>query len=333
MADPQTVNVGLSVPLLGSNVGTWNVPVNGDFVAIDGLIAGVTTIGLGSTNVTLTAPAGFVPTPGAGPTQAQNSVLRFTGLLTANVTVTLPLPGRYLVENLTTGNFTVQLFGNAGGQRVSTAQGSRVLIYNDGVNCYFINDSGSSPGKMELWAGITAMPSWVGFCTTPPYVVCDGSIYNFVTFPFLGAKLGATFGGNGVTTFGVPDMRGRVPLAYDGTGARITVGGCGINGQVLGSSLNTQTNTIIVSNLPAYTPAGSVSVTSTVSTIGLFNGGLGGFATPGPGAALTAGIGTSASATSVTSTGGLAGNAQGGASQPMNNVQPSQVVGIWVIHT
>jgi microcystin-dependent protein len=38
------------------------------------------------------------------------------------------------------------------------------------------------------------------------YVLGDGSVYNIATFPQLGAYLGSTYGGNGTTTFGVPDL-------------------------------------------------------------------------------------------------------------------------------
>src|SRR5207253_10582042 len=99
-----TVNVGLIVPNTGDLVDTWGTAAtNPDYVAIDGLLAGVQTISVASTPVTLTSPAAFTPTPGAGPTQSQNRGLRFTGVLTADVTVTLPLPGSYIGENLATG--------------------------------------------------------------------------------------------------------------------------------------------------------------------------------------------------------------------------------------
>jgi microcystin-dependent protein len=49
---------------------------------------------------------------------------------------------------------------------------------------------------------------------TPPsgYLLCDGTVYNVSAYPTLGALLVALtqYGGNGTTTFGVPDRRGRV---------------------------------------------------------------------------------------------------------------------------
>lgn len=41
------------------------------------------------------------------------------------------------------------------------------------------------------------------------WLLCDGTIYNSVDYPDLAAKLGTTYGGNGTTTFGVPDLISR----------------------------------------------------------------------------------------------------------------------------
>ena len=102
MAEPQTVNGGLIVPNTGDLVGTWgSAALNPDFVAIDGFLCGVQTVSVSSSPVTLTSPSGFTPTPGGGPTQSQNAILRITGSLGSNVQITLPLPGYMIVENLT----------------------------------------------------------------------------------------------------------------------------------------------------------------------------------------------------------------------------------------
>lgn len=44
------------------------------------------------------------------------------------------------------------------------------------------------------------------------YLMLDGSIYNIADFPVLGPKFGSKYGGNGTTTFGVPDARGKFIL-------------------------------------------------------------------------------------------------------------------------
>jgi microcystin-dependent protein len=44
------------------------------------------------------------------------------------------------------------------------------------------------------------------------YLICNGSLKNIADYPALFAVISNTFGGDGITTFRVPDMRGRVPL-------------------------------------------------------------------------------------------------------------------------
>lgn len=44
------------------------------------------------------------------------------------------------------------------------------------------------------------------------WLVCDGSTPAISSYEALAALLGTTYGGDGSTTFGLPDMRGRVPI-------------------------------------------------------------------------------------------------------------------------
>ena len=332
MTEPMTVNVGLIVPNTGDLVDTWgSAATNPDYVAIDGLIAGVQTISATNVPITLTAPAAFVPTPGGGPTQSQNRVLRFTGVISGDVRVTLPLPGAYIIENLTTGNFVLSFQGVTATEVIGTPQGERLEIYNDGANVRFVNLG--RMGVQEMWSGLSAMPAWVGQCTVKPYLLCDGTVYNYSDFPFLGPRLNSQFGGNGITTFATQDLRGRVPLAYDGTGTRITVAGCGINGQTIGAAAGptAQVNTLGTTHLPPYTPTGGVSgaVTFPDAGVSINVGGTVNGLTRGT-------VGSLADITGTLNpvwTGSFVGNAQGGTSTPVNNVQPSIVTGIWVVKT
>ena len=52
----------------------------------------------------------------------------------------------------------------------------------------------------------------------PPegWAKCDGQELPISQNPALASLLGTHFGGNGSTTFGLPDLRGRVPMAYGG---------------------------------------------------------------------------------------------------------------------
>ena len=60
---------------------------------------------------------------------------------------------------------------------------------------------------------------YIGEIRTVPYtfapvgwLFCDGSLQNISTYEALYALIGTTYGGDGQTTFGLPDFRGRVPM-------------------------------------------------------------------------------------------------------------------------
>jgi len=54
-----------------------------------------------------------------------------------------------------------------------------------------------------------------GFSFPPRnWVQCNGQMLSIQQHQALFALLGTTYGGNGVNTFGLPDLRGRVPVGY-----------------------------------------------------------------------------------------------------------------------
>lgn len=53
------------------------------------------------------------------------------------------------------------------------------------------------------------------------WLICDGSTPTIQQYQMLAALLGTTYGGDGSTTFGLPDLRGRVPI---GAGAGTPIG-------------------------------------------------------------------------------------------------------------
>jgi microcystin-dependent protein len=59
----------------------------------------------------------------------------------------------------------------------------------------------------------------VGFNFAPVgYMLCWGQLVSIAQNDALFALLGTTFGGDGVTTFGLPDLRGRVPISQGQSG-------------------------------------------------------------------------------------------------------------------
>ena len=312
---PTTVNGGLIIPNTGDLPGTWGSnALNPNFVSIDGLFGGATTISASNAPIVLTSPSGFAPTPSAGPTQAQNAVLQFTGTLTANVQVTLPIPGYYIINNQTTGAFVLSFRAIGSGQVIAVDQQDDVHIYNNGTNVRFVNLG--RIGETAMWAGLTALPAWVTACTQQPYLVCDGTVYNFTAYPALAQRLLGKFGGNGISTFAVPDSQGRLQLPYDGTGTRITSAVSGINGQTIGAAGGDQ-NTQAHSHTFAGTPNGTnFAVSGNLAAVNFGSSGFGGNWI------------NSLNVSQVPTPAGTNSTFGAGASQ---NVQPSQVTGIMVI--
>lgn len=71
------------------------------------------------------------------------------------------------------------------------------------------------------------------------WLACDGSTQPITNYEALASLLGTTYGGDGSSTFGLPDLRGRVPI---GAGP----------GNPLGSTTGTETVTLMTSQLPSH---------------------------------------------------------------------------------
>ena len=107
------------------------------------------------------------------------------------------------------------------------------------------------------------------------WMFCNGQTLNIQTNAALYALLGIQFGGNGQTTFNLPDLRGRIPVAVNNTVAPDRIVTAPVNAQgvptrpgVVGDTLGANvrlassgsTNfTLTVNNLPAHSHAATVS--------------------------------------------------------------------------
>lgn len=80
---------------------------------------------------------------------------------------------------------------------------------------------------------VTAVPTGgiipYGAAAAPTgFLLCDGTLVSRATYATLFGVVGTTFGaGNGSTTFGLPDFRGRFPLGTAASGTGSTLGGTG----------------------------------------------------------------------------------------------------------
>jgi microcystin-dependent protein len=178
-------------------------------------------------------------------------------------------------------------------------------------------------GELIPWTFSTAPPLWV---------LCFGQTLSRTTYADLWALAqieianGLTLfnNGDGSTTFGVPDMRGRVPAGKDDMGGssafRLTSAVMTPDGQHLGATGGAQNKTLVTANLPAYTPSGSVA--GTVPIQGAYA--IGGF--------VSGSVITTAAAEGINNGGATSlpfnaaiftGSAQGGTSTPFPTMGPA----------
>lgn len=73
---------------------------------------------------------------------------------------------------------------------------------------------------------------------------CHGQLLSIRENAALFSLLGTTYGGDGMTTFALPDLRGRVPVGA-GTGP-------GLTARTPGQAFGTETVTLLPSQLPAH---------------------------------------------------------------------------------
>ena len=90
-------------------------------------------------------------------------------------------------------------------------------------------------GEIRLFAGNFAPRSWM---------FCQGQLLSIAQNTALFSILGTTYGGNGQTTFALPDLRGRVPI-NPGQGP-------GLPPYTLGEQGGTPTHTLISPEMPAH---------------------------------------------------------------------------------
>ncbi|MCG8472712.1 MAG: tail fiber protein [Desulfobacterales bacterium] len=113
--------------------------------------------------------------------------------------------------------------------------------------------------------------SYVAFPWAPSgWTACDGQLLAISQYNALYACLGTNFGGNGISTFGLPDMRGRVPI-HKGQSPTLSYD------YQMGHKGGLETITLGIQHLPAHNHTASATSTSTSITSasgGVVNGTL-----------------------------------------------------------
>ena len=109
-------------------------------------------------------------------------------------------------------------------------------------------------------AGVVAgtVVPYAGVTEPTGYLFCYGQLVNRTTYATLFTAISTTYGvGDGSTTFGLPDLRGRVIAGQDdmgGTSAnRLTAQTGGVNGDTLGATGGAETHDLLAAEVPAVT--------------------------------------------------------------------------------
>jgi microcystin-dependent protein len=103
-------------------------------------------------------------------------------------------------------------------------------------------------GEIRMFGGNFAIQNWA---------FCNGQIMSIAQNSALFALIGTTYGGDGITTFALPDLRGRLP-ENQGQGP-------GLPPVVLGERAGVEYVTLTPSNLPSHTHSLNATLTDVSS--------------------------------------------------------------------
>jgi len=104
-------------------------------------------------------------------------------------------------------------------------------------------------GEIRMFAGNYAPQGWA---------LCNGQSLSISEYDALFALIGTTYGGDGQTTFALPDLRGRIPVDM---GTNPSTG----TNYLLGQKGGVETVTLLSDQLPAHTHAARAQTASAVS--------------------------------------------------------------------
>lgn len=98
-------------------------------------------------------------------------------------------------------------------------------------------------GEIRMFAGNFAPGAWN---------FCDGSLQSIAVYTALFSIIGTTYGGDGQTTFALPDFVGQAPI---GTGQ-----GAGLSKYELGETAGSETVTMTTAQMPMHTHNTAIAV-------------------------------------------------------------------------
>lgn len=318
MSSTFTPNIHLEQPGLGDYSGDWNVPVNSDWGVIDQVLGTSSTIGLTSTDVTLTV--------------AQSAFFMFilTGTLTGNVNLIFPstIGGRRIIWNQTTGSFTVTVKNGSSDPGVLAFPLQQVPVLLTASTAFYDEFGAPPPGSIIASGSPIALPG---------YLLCFGQQVSTTTYTSLFTAIGTTWGASGGGLFTLPDLRGIALAGADNMGGSAAGR---LTGYVLGTTGGAQSVVLTSSEVPAlvYTDSGHGHTASDSGHNHGSGGGATAFLTTGASVILAGGFDVGISSSISTATGfantaigtgfaNISSNAGGGSH---TNIQPTAAVNYFI---
>lgn len=185
MPDSFTTSLGLLLMQIGGNDNLWGTNLNTQVIQlIEDAIVGRTSISTtGGAYGTLTT------------TEARSRFIDVSGALVSDATITVPnTKNSWLITNNCTGSYGV-LITVSGGNTIGIPAGTTKEVWCNGAGAVRRGDA-EKVGNYFYHAGSSA-PAGA--------FECLGGTKLLASYPDLGSKLGTLHGGNGTTTFGLPD--------------------------------------------------------------------------------------------------------------------------------
>lgn len=277
--------------------------------------SGLLATGGTSTALTVTTNSGLNATP------ADGQLLAITMSVTNGVSATLAADGGTA--------FPIQSTAGSGVAAGTLVSGSPyTLKFSTSNSAWLLRDFFANPFSVPLG---TVLPFSGGTAPNSNFVMSNGQCISRTTYAAYFALVSTTYGAcDGSTTFGVPDLRGRIIAGLDNLGGASSANrlSTACASGTYGAGCGNQQATLNNGNLPPYTPVGSLTNTGSM-TVGL---GVNGQGFGNSGALANAAIffttfsaGTLQNPVYAINPGSLGwtGNAQGGTSTPFNTVQPT----------
>lgn len=200
----------ISNGITAADTANWNNHFNGQYSSLTGTPTTVSTF---------TNDAGYLTTE--GDSSITNEI---QALSISNDTVFLSNGGFVKLPNSSAGAYTGGSNITVSGDTIHQITNMHPYLAINFIICISGGASGATIGEITMFAGSgSSVPSG--------WALCDGQLVSIASFSQLFSIIGTVYGGNGQTTFALPDLRSRSPM-HQGTGPGLSPRSLGSKGGV-----------------------------------------------------------------------------------------------------